>query len=122
MAASCVAPAALSLASASCARRAGRKCQVGGVHKLSNFGGLKAESKVTAMGHASSTELEFARVQAVCRTVRSGVSRGGAAASTCDAGSEILRIIPIMSGLVLVGIAIGFVLLRVEAAVEESEL
>ena len=38
-----------------------------------------------------------------------------------NAAAEIFRIGAIMNGLVLVGVAVGFVLLRVEAAVEESE-
>ena len=46
---------------------------------------------------------------------------GGAAFSTCNAAGEIFQIAAIMNGLVLVGVAIGFVLLRVEAFVEESE-
>lgn len=119
VAVSCAAPAPLSMASRSC--RASRSRQRAGVPMLGAFGGLKADSKVTTMGQVASTEVEFSRVQAMCRAGVSGVSRGGAATSRCDAGAEIIRIIPIMSGLVLVGIAIGFVLLRVEAAVEESE-
>lgn len=47
--------------------------------------------------------------------------RGGAAASTCNAAAEIFQIAGIMNGLVLVGVAVGFVLLRIEAFVEETE-
>jgi hypothetical protein len=38
-----------------------------------------------------------------------------------DVASKIFTVVPIMSGLVLVGIAISFVLLRVEAVVDNSE-
>lgn len=105
-----------SLATASTSSR--RVSSKMGVRKLKNFGGLKSDSQVTRMGMPVSTEEAFASVKAKC----SGrVSRGGALAANCDVASEIFRIVPIMSGLTLVGIAIGFVLLRVEAAVEESE-
>ncbi|KAG6543602.1 hypothetical protein Mapa_014965 [Marchantia paleacea] len=83
-----------------------------GARKLSLFGGLKAENKVMALGLTVSTEEKFANLATSC----SARSR-----TVCDVGSEILTIVPVMSGLVLAGIAIGFVLLRVEAAVEESE-
>ncbi|KAK1291183.1 hypothetical protein QJS10_CPB17g02551 [Acorus calamus] len=46
---------------------------------------------------------------------------GGALSSTCNAVGEIFKIAAIMNGLVLVGVAVGFVLLRIEAAVEENE-
>lgn len=88
------------------------------MRKLKNFGGLKPESRVTRMGMAQSTEEAFAVVKFRC----SGrASRGGALAANMDIASEIFRVVPIMSALTLVGIAVGFVLLRVEAAVEESE-
>ncbi|BBM97635.1 hypothetical protein MPTK1_1g07170 [Marchantia polymorpha subsp. ruderalis] len=83
-----------------------------GARRLSLFGGLKAENKVMALGLSASTEQKFASLATSC----SARSR-----TTCTVGSEILTIVPVMSGLVLAGIAIGFVLLRVEAAVEESE-
>jgi len=70
------------------------------------------------MGMAQSTEEAFANVKRRC----SGrASRGGGLGANMDIASEIFFIVPIMSALTLVGIAIGFVLLRVEAAVEESE-
>ncbi|CAD5168972.1 unnamed protein product [Musa acuminata subsp. malaccensis] len=46
---------------------------------------------------------------------------GGALSSTCNATEEIFKIAAIMNGLVLVGVAVGFVLLRVEASLEEAE-
>ncbi|GFY89646.1 hypothetical protein Acr_06g0015860 [Actinidia rufa] len=42
-------------------------------------------------------------------------------AAKCSAADEIFRIATIMNGLVLVGVAVGFVLLRIEAFVEEAE-
>ena len=48
--------------------------------------------------------------------------RGGALSSTCNAATEIFKIVSIMSGLVLVRMAVGFALLRIEASVEEAEL
>lgn len=89
-----------------------------GVRKLKNFSGLQPESQVTRMGMPVSTEEAFANIRA---RWSGRASRGGALSANCDVASEIFRIVPIMSGLTLVGIAIGFVLLRVEAAVEESE-
>lgn len=98
------------------------KRAAGGVPKLSLHGGLKAQNDVMAMGLCLSTEQQFANVRARCSAKSSASSKkGGALASTCDVASEILTVIPIMSALVLIGIAIGFVLLRVEAAIEESE-
>ncbi|KAG0594166.1 hypothetical protein M758_UG054000 [Ceratodon purpureus] len=88
------------------------------VRRIKNFGGLRSESQVTRMGIAQSTEEAFAGVRA---TWSRKASRGGALAANCDVASEIFKIVPIMSALTLAGIAIGFVLLRVEAAVEESE-
>ena len=52
---------------------------------------------------------------------RGGAAGGGALTATCNAVAEIFRIAAIMNGITLVGVAIGFVLLRIEASVEESE-
>ncbi|KAL9250493.1 Cytochrome b6-f complex subunit 7-like protein [Drosera capensis] len=38
-----------------------------------------------------------------------------------NAASEIFKIAAIMNGLVLIGVAVGFILLRIEAAIEEAE-
>lgn len=89
---------------------------------MSLHGGLKAQNDVMALGLSVSTEQQFADVRARCAAKSTASSKkGGALASTCDVASEILIVVPIMSILVLVGIAIGFLLLRIEAAVEESE-
>lgn len=114
--ASMAAVVAPSLAMASAAsRKASSKVAM---RKLKSYGALKPESQVTRMGMAQSTEEAFANVRA---RWSGKASRGGALAANCDVASEIFRIVPIMSALTLVGIALGFVLLRVEAAVEESE-
>ncbi|XAR72860.1 hypothetical protein NMG60_11019638 [Bertholletia excelsa] len=76
---------------------------------LNSFEGLKAHNGVAALGLPISTERSF----------REG--SGGALSSTCNAVGEIFRITAIMNGLVLIGVAVGFVLLRIEASLEESE-
>ncbi len=96
------------------------------VRRLKAFGGLRTESEnMIGLGVSQcSTEQAFAatmRAQCFAGRVVAGRARGGAATSTCDVASEIFTVVPIMSGLVLIGVALGFVLLRVEAAVEESE-
>ncbi|NMR85921.1 hypothetical protein HKB06_08990 [Vibrio parahaemolyticus] len=69
-----------------------------------------------------STEKCFAKVVSSVKAATSnGKGKGGALSSTCNAAGEIFTIAAIINGLVLVGVAVGFVLLRVEAWVEESE-
>ncbi|KAH7286542.1 hypothetical protein KP509_32G011800 [Ceratopteris richardii] len=94
-----------------------RACSLG--RQMKNFTGMKSDSRVTRLGSGESTEEHFARAVLAQARVPAG-SRGGALSSTCSLAAEIFRVVPIMSGLVLTGIALGFVLLRVEAAVEES--
>ncbi|MED6218262.1 hypothetical protein PIB30_025185 [Stylosanthes scabra] len=86
---------------------------------LNSFGGLKATNGVVSMGLPLSTEYCFANM--VSSMKNKGKGGGGALSSTCNAAGEIFTIAAIMNGLVLVGVAVGFVLLRVEAWVEESE-
>ncbi|KAE8690749.1 Cytochrome b6-f complex subunit 7 [Hibiscus syriacus] len=68
-------------------------------------------------------EQSFAKVVSSLKAPSKGKGRGGdgALSSTCDAVGEIFRIAAIMNGLVLVGVAVGFVLLRIEASLEEAE-
>lgn len=67
------------------------------------------------------TEKAFAKVMNSTRASFQRIGRGGGAlSSTCNAAAEIFRIAAIMNGLVLVGVAVGFVLLRVEASLEEE--
>ncbi|KAI3844491.1 hypothetical protein MKW92_036502 [Papaver armeniacum] len=79
--------------------------QIGG---LNSFGGLKAHNSVASIGLPVCTEQSFAKF-------------GGALSSTCSVAGEIFNIVLIMNGLTLVGVAVGFVLLRIEAFVEESD-
>ncbi|KAH9314002.1 hypothetical protein KI387_022629, partial [Taxus chinensis] len=92
------------------------------VHCVRSFmsnAGLKPDNKSTNMGLASTPIDQFAY------KAFKGRNCGGRKARTlgisCTVGGEIARIVPIMSALVLIGIAVGFVLLRIEAAVEESQ-
>ncbi|XP_004230836.1 uncharacterized protein [Solanum lycopersicum] len=87
---------------------------------LNSFEGLKANNHVASLGLPMSTEQSFAKIVSSLKTP-SSQAKGGALSSTCNAALEIFRIASIIPGLVLVGVAVGFVLLRIETAVEESE-
>ncbi|RDX74502.1 Cytochrome b6-f complex subunit 7, partial [Mucuna pruriens] len=93
------------------------------IRGLNSFGGLKPSNDVVSLGLPLSTEKCFAKiVSSVKGTTSNGKGKGGGAlSSTCNAAGEIFTIATIINGLVLVGVAVGFVLLRVEAWVEESE-
>ncbi|CAF2113746.1 hypothetical protein Bca4012_095999 [Brassica carinata] len=89
------------------------------VRGLNSYGGLKAQNnKVVSMGLPVCTEQCFANV---VMSLKGRTSRGGALTSTCNAVGEIFKIAAIMNALTLVGVAVGFVLLRIEASVEEAE-
>ncbi|PIA52409.1 hypothetical protein AQUCO_01000345v1 [Aquilegia coerulea] len=105
-------------ASSTC-RKAQTKRNVVHIAGLNSYGGLKAYNKVTALGLPVSTEQAFGKVvSSLKKTTSQG--RGGALTSQCNAGAEIFQIILVMNGLTLVGVAVGFVLLRIEAFVEEA--
>ncbi|KAH9695832.1 B3 domain-containing protein [Citrus sinensis] len=107
-------------AAGSCRRR--RSVKVNYITGLNSFGGLKAQNSLTSLGMPVSTEQAFAKIVSSVRAPGKGKGQsGGVLTSTCNAASEIFRIAAIMNGLVLVGVAVGFVLLRIEASVEESE-
>ncbi|KAE9605257.1 putative PetM of cytochrome b6/f complex subunit 7 [Lupinus albus] len=99
-------------------RRSSRKINVNIIKGLNSFGGLRAQNSVTSLGFPVSTEKSFAKVVSSLKYPSKG--RGGASSSTCNAAGEIFQIAAILNGLVLVGVAIGFVLLRIEASVEEA--
>lgn len=80
--------------------------------------GLRADDSITSLGVPVSTEKAFAKVVS---SISKGRKGGGVLTSTCNAAEEIFRIAAIMNGLVLVGVAVGFVLLRIEASLEEAE-
>ncbi|KAK1439895.1 hypothetical protein QVD17_05719 [Tagetes erecta] len=86
---------------------------------LNSFGGLKAQNTIVSLGSPVSTEQHFANF--VCQLNKQSSRGGGALTSTCNAVGEIFKIAAIMNGITLVGVAIGFVLLRIEATVEEAE-
>ncbi|KAH9656358.1 B3 domain-containing protein [Citrus sinensis] len=107
-------------AAGSCRRR--RSVKVSYITGLNSFGGLKAQNSLTSLGMPVSTEQAFAKIVSSVRAPGKGEGQsGGVLTSTCNAASEIFRIAAIMNGLVLIGVAVGFVLLRIEASVEESE-
>jgi hypothetical protein len=90
---------------------------------LNSFGGLKAHNSVASLGLPVCTQQSFAKVVSSLKlpSQANGGRGGGALSSTCNAAAEIFRIAAIMNGLTLVGVAVGFVLLRIEAFVEEAE-
>lgn len=89
---------------------------------MNSFGGLKAHNSVASLGLPVCTQQSFAKVVSSLKLPSQAKGRGGGAlSSTCNAAAEIFRIAAIMNGLTLVGVAVGFVLLRIEAFVEETE-
>ncbi|RWR77271.1 PetM of cytochrome b6/f complex subunit 7 [Cinnamomum micranthum f. kanehirae] len=109
---------------ASCGRNSprGRKTRVVHMGGLNSFGGLKADTNIASLGLPKCTNQSFAMVLSSLKSPSKGRgSGGGALSSTCSAAAEIFKIAAIMNGLVLIGVAVGFVLLRVEASVEEAE-
>ncbi|KAF5739421.1 hypothetical protein HS088_TW12G00627 [Tripterygium wilfordii] len=103
-------------------RRVNKVRQIVGLN--SSYGGLKAHNCVLSLGLPVSTEQCFANVVNSLRVTSSGRRRrrgGGALSAKCSKVDEIFQIAAIINGLTLVGVAVGFVLLRIEASVEESE-
>ncbi|CAI0465430.1 unnamed protein product [Linum tenue] len=88
---------------------------------LNSFGGLKAHNSVAALGQSVCADQGFAKIVSSMRKSGGGGGGGGALSSKCSRVGEIFQIAAIMNALTLVGVAMGFVLLRIEAAVEESE-
>ncbi|KAG8368300.1 hypothetical protein BUALT_Bualt15G0031200 [Buddleja alternifolia] len=103
-------------------RSSQRRTRVNYISGLNSFGGLKAHNNVAALGLPVCTEQSFATIVSSLKEPSRGRSGGGGAlTSTCSAIAEIFRISAVIPGLVLVGVAVGFVLLRIEAFVEEEE-
>ncbi|XP_044511041.1 uncharacterized protein LOC123229340 [Mangifera indica] len=114
-------PATVTSAMARCGSRTQKRMKkTVYLNGLNSYGGLKAHNKVVSLGLPLCTEQCFANV-VISLNSKSNRRGGGALSSTCDAASEIFRIAAIMNGLVLIGVAVGFVLLRIEAWLEESE-
>ncbi|KAH0457923.1 hypothetical protein IEQ34_013238 [Dendrobium chrysotoxum] len=99
------------------------KASVTYIEGLNSYGGLKVQNTVTSLGVSRCADKSFAMVMNSIKSPskKGEKSRGGAFSSTCNAAAEIFKIAAIMNALVLVGVAFGFILLRVEALVEESE-
>ncbi|XP_072955881.1 uncharacterized protein [Typha angustifolia] len=97
------------------------KSRVVYVEGMNSFGGLKASNKVSSLGLPASTAQNFATVVNSLRVPSGKKGKGGALSSTCNAAAEIFQIAAIMNGLVLVGVAVGFVLILVETSFEEAE-
>ncbi|KAJ4744789.1 Cytochrome b6-f complex subunit 7 [Rhynchospora pubera] len=88
--------------------------------------GRSTSSKVVYVNKFSSLSRPISNAQrftmAVQNSLKLGKKTGGGALSAqCNAAGEIFQIAAIINGLVLVGVAVGFVLLRVEASLEESD-
>ncbi|KAL2468396.1 Cytochrome [Forsythia ovata] len=99
-----------------------RRFKVNYVSGLNSFSGLKANNSVASLGLPVCTEHSFAKIVNSFKQPPQGRGRsGGPLSSTSSAVEEIFKIAAIIPGLVLVRVAVGFVLLRVEAFVEESE-
>lgn len=98
-----------------------RKNNSSKVAYVSSYNGRGLPIQISTLGRLVGNAQGFA--MAVQNSLRLGKKRrgGGALSVTCSAASEIFRIAAIMNGLTLVGVAVGFVLLRIEAAVEESD-
>ncbi|KAL0914641.1 hypothetical protein M5K25_015005 [Dendrobium thyrsiflorum] len=99
------------------------KASVKYIEGLNSYGGLKVQNTVTSLGVSRSADKSFAMAMNSIKSPskKGEKSRGGAFSSTCNAAAEIFKIAAIMNGLVLVGVAFGFILLRIEALVEESD-
>ncbi|KAG8061069.1 hypothetical protein GUJ93_ZPchr0003g18138 [Zizania palustris] len=106
-----------SLAAAPAARK---RVGVTYVEGMNAYSGLKGLNKVTLLGVRKTADYSFAKVIAKLNP-SGGKRRSGTFGVQCNAAGEIFRIAVIMNGIVLVGVAVGFVLLRVEAAVEEAD-
>ncbi|XP_055808047.1 uncharacterized protein LOC129876596 isoform X2 [Solanum dulcamara] len=98
-----------------------KRTKVKYISGLNSFGGLKAHNDVVSLGLPLSTEQSFANIVSSLRSTSSSQGNGGALSSTCNAAAEIFKIASVITALVLVGVAVGFVLLRIEASVEESD-
>ncbi|GLT97007.1 hypothetical protein SLE2022_145950 [Rubroshorea leprosula] len=108
-------------AAATVANRRRRSIKVHCISGVNSFVGLKARNNLASLGLPVCTHQCFAKVVRSLKAPSKGRRGGGALSSTCSAAGEIFRIAAIMNGLVLVGVAVGFALLRLEATLEEAE-
>ncbi|XWS25696.1 hypothetical protein CRYUN_Cryun27aG0089700 [Craigia yunnanensis] len=117
-----LAPATVTGAVVSCGsktrQRTPKVVYIGGMR---SYEGLKTHNEVVSIGLPVCTQRCFTNVVSPLKAHGKRRIGGGALSSTCNEAAEIFKIAAIMNGLVLVGVAVGFVLLRIEASVEESE-
>eukprot|EP00271_Cylindrocystis_brebissonii_P010192 TRINITY_DN26306_c0_g1_i1.p3 TRINITY_DN26306_c0_g1~~TRINITY_DN26306_c0_g1_i1.p3 ORF type:complete len:122 (+),score=21.81 TRINITY_DN26306_c0_g1_i1:129-494(+) len=118
MAATLIAPCGLSVAAIATTSAPKRVSASVKAPSVAAFSGLRASSRTSVLSEKKSVDEEFAQISASFRQ-RNG-SRGGALSSECNLAGEIFGTIPIICGLTLIGVALGFVLIRVETAVEEA--
>ncbi|WCJ35341.1 cytochrome b6f complex subunit (petM) putative [Euphorbia peplus] len=91
------------------------------IRGLNSYGGLKAQNSVASLGMPVCTEQCFANVISSLKATSNGKGKsGGALSAKCSKIGEIVQIAATLNGLTLLGVAVGFVLLRMEAFVEES--
>ncbi|CAN0922162.1 Cytochrome b6-f complex subunit 7 (Fragment) [Linum grandiflorum] len=89
--------------------------------KVVSIGGLNSSYQRLSSGPVCGDQ-GYVNVVYTSRRGRKGKSGGGSGLSAkCSRVGEIFQIAAIMNALTLVGVAMGFVLLRIEAAVEEAE-
>ncbi|KAL0454204.1 UNVERIFIED_CONTAM: cytochrome-f complex subunit [Sesamum latifolium] len=114
-----ISPATVPATVVSPGRSPQRRTTVKYINGLNSFGGLKAHNNVASLGLPVCTDQSFAKIVSSLKQPSQGRG-GGALTSTCNAVAEIFKIAAIMPALVLVGVAVGFVLLRLEASLEEE--
>ncbi|XP_051146946.1 uncharacterized protein LOC127262337 [Andrographis paniculata] len=102
------------------ARPSGRRARVNYIAGLNSFDGLRAHCNVASLGLPVSADQSFAKIVSSLKQPGRRGGGGGALGSTCSAVDEIFRIAAILPALVLIGVAVGFVLLRLEATLEEE--
>lgn len=84
------------------------------------YTGLGLYNKISSLSRRINNAQGFA--MSVQNSLRVGRKTGGGALfARCSAAGEIFQIAAIINGLVLVGVAVGFVLLRIETSLEESD-
>ena len=97
-----------------------RRSNVIKITGLNAYQGLKVHSCVASLGVPMTAEESFVNLVKSIKPKSNGKG-GGPYSAMGNAANEIFNIVLIMSGLTLVGVAVGFALLRIEAFVEEAE-
>ncbi|CAN1194300.1 Cytochrome b6-f complex subunit 7 (Fragment) [Linum perenne] len=89
--------------------------------KVVSIGGLTSSSYQRLSSGPVSGDQGYVNVFHTSRRDRKAKTGGSGLTAKCSKIGEIFQIAAIMNALTLVGVAMGFVLLRIEASVEESE-